>query len=359
MVQTVAALTEQTAIPTSQACALVGMARSTFYRLHRGYHHYQPVTAPVRHTDRPQPAALTPAERDQIITLLTAPHPDNDDGADFGAEGADDGAEGAGVDLSVHQIYWRAFDAGLVGCSQRTFYRVAARQRLVGDRRRGGHGRRGRVGRQPPAAAAARPNQLWSWDATELTGPERERYKLMLIIDVYSRFPIGFKIEHEEATPHAIDLFATAINHFGVPEVIHADNGSVMRSNDLIHHLHDHHIVTSYSRPRVSDDNPFSESMFKTLKYDLTCPHHFDSIDHARAWTSTFLTRYATHHRHSGLGHHTPAAVYHGTADTDRARRQAHLDAYWRRHPERFHRPPTAPTITTTGINTHLLSQQG
>jgi putative transposase len=132
-----------------------------------------------------------------------------------------------------------------------------------------------------------------------------------------------------------------------------------MRSNDLIHHLHEHGIVTSYSRPRVSDDNPFSESMFKTLKYDLSCPDRFDSIEHARIWTHTFLTRYASHHRHSGLAHYTPAAVYHGTVETDQARRQAHLDHYWSRHPERFHRPPKAPTITTTGINTHLLSQQG
>jgi len=344
MIETVTALTEQAAIATSRACALVGVARSTYYRLSRGYRHYQPVTAPIRHTDRVQPAALTPAERDQIIKVLTDDADDDDGGA---------------VDLSVQQIYWRAFDAGLIGCSLRTFYRVAASQHLVGDRRRGGHGRRGRPGRQPPAVAAARPNHLWSWDATELTGPGRERYKLMLVIDVYSRFPIGWKIEREEAIPHAIDLFATAINQNGVPEVIHADNGSVMRSTDLVHQLHDHDIVTSYSRPRVSDDNPFSESMFKTLKYDLTCPDHFDSIDHARAWTHTFLARYTTDHRHSGLAHYTPAAVYHGTVDIDQARRQAHLDHYWKRHPERFHRPPKAPTIKPTGINTHLLSQQG
>lgn len=350
MVETVTALTQRAAMTTSRACVLVGVARSTYYRLHRGYRHYEPVAAPVRHTDRVQPAALTPAERDQIITILTAAEADADNDTD---------GDGAEVDLSVQQIYWRALDAGLVGCSQRTFYRVAASERLVGDRRRGGHGRRGRHGRKPPAVAADRPNHLWSWDATELTGPSRERYKLLLVIDVYSRFPIGWKIEREEAIPHAIDLFATAIDHYGIPEVIHADNGSVMRSRDLVQHLHDHHIVTSYSRPRVSDDNPFSESMFKTIKYDLSCPHQFDSIDHARAWTRTFLTRYATHHRHSGLGHYTPAAVYHGTVETDQARRQAHLDHYWELHPERFHRPPKAPTITTTGINTHLLSQQG
>ena len=344
MIGTVNALTGQAAVATDRACALVGVARSTYYRLSRGYRHYRPVTAPILHIDRVQPAALTQAERDQIIEVLTH---------------ADDEGAGVGEDLSVQQIYWRTFDAGLIGCSQRTFYRVAATQRLVGDRRRGGHGRHGSHGRKPPAVAAARPNQLWSWDATELAGPGRERYKLMLVIDVYSRFPIGWKIEYGEAVPHAVELFATAIGRHGVPSVIHADNGAVMRSTDLVNHLHDHAIVTSYSRPRVSDDNPFSESMFKTLKYDLNCPDQFDSIDHARAWTHTFLARYAAHHRHSGLAHYTPAAVYHGTVEADQARRQAHLDHYWRSHPERFHRPPKAPTITTTGINTHLLSQQG
>jgi transposase InsO family protein len=334
---------------TSQACALVGLPRSTYYRLSRGYRHYQPVTTPLPQAARFQPAALTVAERDQIVAVLT--QVDSLSGLDE--------EEAVAADLSAQQVYWRAFDAGLLSCSQRTFYRVAARRQLIGDRRRGGHGRRGSRGRRPPAAAATRPNQLWSWDATELTGPGRERYKLMLILDVYSRFPTGWRIEYGEAIPHALALFTTAITRHGVPSVVHADNGSVMRSHDLVSQLHDHGIVTSYSRPRVSDDNPFSESMFKTIKYDLSCPDRFDSIDHARAWTAAFLARYATEHHHSGLGHYTPAAVYQGTVDADRARRQAQLDHYWQCHPERFRKQPQAPTITTTGINAHLLSQEG
>lgn len=348
MIEAVTVLTQRAGMPVRRACALVGLPRSTYYRVSRGYRHYQPVAAATPHIARVQPAALSPAERDQIIAVLT--HIADDTGLD---------AEAHEADLSVLQVYWRAFDAGLVGCSQRTFYRVAAGQQLVGDRRRGGHGRHGRPGRKPPAVAATRPNQLWSWDATELAGPGRERYKLMLVLDVYSRFPVGWRIEHEEAVPHAVAMFATAITRHGVPSVIHADNGPVMRSHELINQLHDHGIVTSYSRPRVSDDNPFSESMFKTIKYDLSCPDRFDDIDHARAWTDEFLTRYAVEHRHSGLGHYTPAAVFHGTVTADQARRQAHLDHYWQCHPERFRRPPVAPTITTTGINAHLLSQEG
>lgn len=350
MTDTVTVLSQQTEMAISRACELVGLPRSTYYRASRGYRHYRPVTTPVPQAARVQPAALTPAERDQIIAILTQVD---------GLEGPGGDGEVVEADLSVQQVYWRAFDAGSIGCSQRTFYRVASCHQLVGDRRRGGHGRRGRHGRQRPVAPATRADELWSWDVTELAGPGRERYKLMLILDVYSRFPIGWRIEHGEAIPHAIALFATAIGRYGVPSVVHADNGSVMRSHDFVDQLHDHGIVTSYSRPRVSDDNPFSESMFKTIKYDLSCPNRFDSIDHARAWTATFLARYATEHRHSGIGHYTPTAVYHGTVDVDRARRQAHLDHYWQCHPERFRRPPQAPTITTTGINAHLLSQEG
>ena len=347
MIEAVTALTGQAGISTTRACVLVGLPRSTYYRVRRGYRRYQPVTTPVPHTERVQPAALTQAERDQIIAVLT----DTDD-----IDDQDGGEELVGADLSVQQVYWRAFDAGLVGCSQRTFYRVATSQRLVGDRRRGGHRRHGSHGRKPPAVAASRPNQLSSWDATELTGPGLERYKLMLVIDVYSRFPIGWKIEYGEAIPHALELFATAIGRYGVPGVIHADNGSVMRSHDLVNQLHDHDIVTSFSRPRVSDDNPFSESMFKTIKYDLSCPDRFDDIDHARVWTGTFLTRYATEHRHSGLGHYTPAAVYHGTVDADRptvrptwTATRSHIPSGSGRHPSanhHHHRNRRTPSVS-------------
>lgn len=183
MTATIDALTT-TAVTVSRACALLGMARSTYYRLSRGYRHYQPVTAPVRQADRVQPAALSQAERDQIIAVLDQPEY---------------------ADLSVVQTYWRAFDTGQIAGSQRTFYRVAATLQLTGDRRRTRH--RGHP-RKAPAVAASRPDQLWSWDATELKGPGQQRYKLMLILDVYSRYPIGWKIEDTESYPHAVALLS-------------------------------------------------------------------------------------------------------------------------------------------------------
>ncbi|WP_280403469.1 DDE-type integrase/transposase/recombinase [Nocardia brasiliensis] len=336
MIETVTELVS-VGVAITVGCVLLGLARSVFYRITRGYRHYQPETDPVAHAQRYQPAALTAGERAAIIAVLTAP--------DY-------------ADLSVVQAYWRAFDAGLIGCSQRSFYRVANAENLVGDRRRVRHP--GVGSRRTPVVVAGGVGDLWSWDITELRGPRaQDRYKLYLVIDVFSRHPVGWRVEHNEDKQLAVEMFTAAIAEHGTPKVVHADNGAPMRSQVLIDLLHTAGALTSYSRPRVSDDNPFSESLFKTIKYDLDCPDRFDSIDHARAWTHQFLHRYATEHRHSGLGYHTPATVHHNTATEIHRQRQAHLDRYWNAHPERFHRRPTPPALpTTTGINTHL-SQAG
>lgn len=322
-----------------RACALMGVARSTFYRITRGYRHYRPVTAPIAHADRFQPAALSETERGQVeMALLGEEH----------------------ADLSVLQTYWQAFDHGLVLCSQRTFYRIAQRLNVVGDRRRrrttGGQGRR-----HTPVVAATRPNQLWSWDFTELRGPGRQRYKLGLVIDVYSRYPIAWHIGHSEDRATTVAMFTTAFAEHGVPDCVHADNGAVMRSNALLDALETAGVSASFSRPRVSDDNPFSESLFKTVKYDLTCPEVFDDIDHARQWTADMLGRYAREHRHSGIGFHTPESVYTGQADELHAYRQRRLTAMYQANPHRYRRPPKPPDLPgPTGINTNTnLSQTG
>ena len=322
-------------MPVTRACRLVGIARATYYRLTRRYRHYRPVTEPIPQVKRRQPAALTDSERTVIVDVLSS----------------DEHAE-----ESVVEAYWSAFDAGKIACSQRTFYRVAKAHGMVGDRR--DTKRRSASSRRTPAVAAAKVGDLWSWDVTELRGPGQERYFLYLIIDVFSRYPVGFCIEYAESKELAKALFAGAITAHGAPAVLHADNGSIQRAHELLDSLGKHDIGTSFSRPRVSDDNPFSESLFKTIKYDPACPSRFDSIEHARKWTATFLDRYATGHHHSALGRHTPAQVYYGTASSVRAKRQLRLDAYWAAHPERFRRRPTAPELPgPTGINTHLLSQ--
>ncbi|MFD6673657.1 transposase [Rhodococcus zopfii] len=326
-------------MPVTRACALVGVPRSSYYRLARGYTHYRPVEHPTPHADRVQPAALVPAERQALVELLLAEE---------------------NVDLSVAQVYWRSFDEGLVSCSQSTCYRVARAQNLTGDRRRTRRG--GVFSRRRPVVAAAQTGDLWSWDITMLQGPRRQdRYLLYLAIDVYSRFPVAWRIEYAESTTMAVQMFAEAFAVFGVPAVLHADNGASMRSHGLLDALETAGVAASYSRPRVSDDNPFSESLFKTIKYDLSCPLRFDSIDHARRWTEQFLVRYATEHRHSGLARHTPASVFFGTDAEERRARQARLDQIYAEHPERFHRRPLAPQLSVlTGINiNHYLSQTG
>ncbi|OUS95466.1 IS3 family transposase [Rhodococcus sp. NCIMB 12038] len=327
-----------TGIGVRAACGLVGLPRSTYYRLTRNYRHYRPVTDPIPQKKRRQPAALTADERTAIIAVLES----------------DEYAE-----LSVVQTYWRAFDAGRVGCSERTFYRVATEQNMVGDRRRRKYGG-GSTPRHKPIVHCGRVGDLWSWDVTELRGPRtQDRYKLYLVIDVFSRYPVAWRIEYTENTDLAVQMFATAIAEHGAPGVVHADNGSIMRAHTLVDALAGNGVLASYARPRVSDDNPFSESLFKTIKYDLSCPLVFDSIDHARHWTAEFLHRYATEHRHSGLGRHTPAAIHAGTAALDRQRRQQALDRYWSQHPERFRARPVAPALPgPTGINTNV-SQTG
>ncbi|MDJ0010490.1 DDE-type integrase/transposase/recombinase, partial [Gordonia alkanivorans] len=242
------------------------------------------------------------------------------------------------TDLSMCQTYWRAFDSDMIPCSQSTFYRIAKAERMVGDRRRGRHS--GSPSRRTPRVAATRPGQLWSWDVTELKGPQRQRFKLYLAIDVFSRSPVAWRIEYVETIASAVDMFAAAFTTYGPPQVLHADNGAIMRSRDLLDVLEAVHTQASFSRPRVSDDNPFSESLFKTIKYDLFCPDRFDSIDDARQWTAEFMHRYATEHRHSGLAWHTPASVFDGTAARQQQHRQAILDRRYQANPSRFRHPP-------------------
>lgn len=315
-------------------CELVGIARATYYRITRNYSHYRPVVDPTPHKDRHQPAALTASERTAIVSVLEA-----DDYAD----------------LSVVQTYWRAFDSEEIDCSERTFYRIAAQQGLVGDRRRSKLG--GLVQhRSKPIVHAGDVGELWSWDVTELRGPRtQDRYRLYLVIDVFSRYPVGWRVEYSEDSALAVAMFARAIERFGAPNGVHADNGAVMRSDALVSSLVAENVVPTYSRPRVSDDNPFSESLFKTIKYDLNCPPHFDDIEHARTWTTEFLHRYATEHRHSGLGRHTPHQVHTGIAADTQQRRQRALDRAYANHPNRYRAAPCAPDLPgPTGINTNL-----
>lgn len=317
-------------VTVAVACDRVGMPSSTYYRLDRGYQHYTPVADPVPQRDRVQPAALTAAETARIERWLLDPEL---------------------AELSVQQVYWRMVDASPDWvCSQRTFYRYATQLDLVGDRR----DQRIRPARPIPVLEATQPGIAWSWDATELKGGPtgRERYKLIVAIDIFSRFPVGWRIETTEYHEFAIDMFAAAFAAHGVPQVVHADNGSVMRCHELRGCLATAGAAQSFSRVRVSNDNPYSESFFKTIKYDYDFPGRFDNIDHARDWAAAFFEHYAHQHHHSGLAFHTPANVHDGTWTTVQAQRDAKKARYQAEHPDRFHGTPAKPmTVGPAGIN--------
>lgn len=310
------------------ACQVIGMPRATFYH-RRNRAPLADRTASFSRVDARQPNALSPAEIEQVLGVLTDP--------DL-------------TDKSVCQAYWAGFDAGRVPCSQRTFYRIAADHGMVGDRRPC-RARGSGPGRRKPVAAATRVHQLWSWDISELRGPGRIKYHLFLALDVYSRYPVAWRIEQHAHHTHAVEMFTDAFARHGMPQVLHADNGAQMRSRDLIELLGET-VTASHSRPYVSDDNPFSEALFKTIKYDLDMPEYFDSLEHAQQWMTTFLDRYAHEHRHVGLNRYTPHAVFTGTVHEVRATRQAHLDRLHAAHPNRYAQAPQAPDLPApTGIN--------
>lgn len=294
--------------------------------------------APVPQAQRYQPHALTGAERAQIVAWL---------------------GESRFADLSVQQVFWRVLDEHRYVGSLRTWYRVAAARRLSGDRRR--------LSTHPPKTvpqlAAAGPNQVWSWDITRI--PVRSQptsLHLYLIEDVYSRKCVGWRLEHRERDELARDLIEdTVAAEQAKPHTLHADGGPSMTSTVVKTWLADLGIVHSRSRPRVSNDNPFSEALFKTLKYDLDYPVVFDDHTHAHAWIHAWTERYNTTHHHCGLAGFTPDSVHDGTWHHHAAQRQAVLNAHHQTHPGRYRHAPTIHTPTgTVWINKPTeLSQTG
>jgi putative transposase len=308
------------------ACAAVGSAQAGYYRRHR----VSPVPArpaPVHQRDRPQPRALSGAERAAIITVL---HSDRY------------------VDLAPAQVWASLLDEGIYLGSPSTFYRLL---RVVS-----GSGERRRQATHPaavkPELVATGPNQVYSWDITKLLGPAKWTYfYLYVILDIYSRYVVGWMLASRESAVLAEKLIADTCfkQRIGRDQLtLHADRGSSMTSKPVAFLLADLGVTQSHSRPHVSNDNPFSEAQFKTLKYRPDFPARFPSIEAARAHCQRFFGWYNDAHRHSGLGLHTPSDVHHGLAHQVRAQRGLVLDAAYHAHPERFVRqPPQPPRIPT------------
>jgi len=240
------------------------------------------------------------------------------------------------VDCPPAQIVARLLDEGRYLCSERTLYRLLAQQGQVRERRD-----QLRHPNYPvPQLLASAPNQLWSWDITKLLGPAKWTYfYLYMILDVYSRYAVGWAVAHRESAELAKRLIHWTVRRQRVPPgqlTLHADRGSAMTSKPVAFLLADLCVTKTHSRPHVSNDNPYSESHFKTLKYRPDFPDRFGSIQDARAFCIDFVGWYNEEHRHSALGYLSPADVHFGRADDRREHRARVLGAAFEDHPERF-----------------------
>ena len=305
-------------------CDALGLSRATFYR-RRGAP--PPVPAATRER-RPPRQALTAADREAVLTLL---HEDQL------------------VDLAPAQVWAQLLDGGQVPpCSIRTMYRVLAANAEVRERR---NQLRHPVYRKPELLATG-PNQVWSWDITKLLGPVKwTYYYLYVLLDIFSRYVVGWLLARQESAALAKVLIAESCERQHItPDqlIIHADRGPSMTSQPVALLLATLGVVPSHSRPHVSNDNPFSEAQFKTLKYRPDFPDRFGAYEDAETFCQRFFPWYNTEHRHGALGLMTPHDIHYGLAAAKWQRRAELLRAAYAAHPERFPRggpvPPPLPT---------------
>jgi putative transposase len=289
-------------------CAALGLARATFYRRTR------PMQGPAR-PGRQQPRALTAAERQRVLAVLHEPR--------F-------------VDLAPAEVYATLLDEGIYLCSERTMYRVLAENAEVRERRNQLRHPQHAV----PEVHARRPNELWSWDITKLLGPTKWTYfYLYVVMDVFSRYVVGWMVAHRESATLAQKLIEACCTRQHIQPgqlTLHADRGSSMTSKPVAFLLADLGVTKTHSRPHVSNDNPFSEAGFKTLKYRPDFPERFGSIEDGRGFCGDFFHWYNEEHHHSGLELLTPSDVHHGRAAQRLAARTAILEAAYSTRPERF-----------------------
>ncbi len=305
MIETTEALAKN--IEISTACKMLGVPRSSLYRAR------QPKAAAK---PRPRPKrALTEADKTEVRQLLNSER--------F-------------VDLAPRQVYANLLDEEIYLCHWRTMYRIL-------DEHQESNERRNQL-KHPPTAIprweATGPRQLWSWDITKLLGPEKWSYHyLYVIIDVYSRFVVGWMIAQQESAALAETLITETCFRENIPPeklALHSDRGAAMRSKTVAQLLVDLHIAQSFSRPYTPNDNPYSEAHFKTLKYRPNFPDHFDTLPQARLWVQNFFDWYNYHHYHSALELLTPATVHFDQVGAVQSHRQKTLDAAFNNHPERF-----------------------
>jgi len=297
------------------AAGLSGVSRATAHR--------RAVLGPVRPpTPRGAPVTqLSTVERARILAVLNSDR--------F-------------VDTTPVEVFATLLDEGVYLASVATLYRVLRENRQVVERRRLAR----HPARQRPELIATGPGQVFTWDITKLPGPVRGSYfEAYVMIDIFSRYIVGWKVAATESAELAEGFISDVFAVHGIPRVVHADRGTSMTSKKVADLLADLHVVRSHSRPHVSNDNPYSEAVFKTVKYHPSFPARFGSIQDARVFCDSFFSWYNHEHHHSGIGLHTPAAVHYGHAAAITVARQQILDQAWTTHPERFTRRPEPKTL--------------
>lgn len=312
-------------IGLAPACAALQINRAAVYRQAA---RRQPAVVPAMPAPRPQPPlALSQTEREILLDVM---HGDR-----F-------------ADCAPRSIYATLLDEGRYLGSVSTMYRLLAAEGQSGERRN----QRIHPVYAKPELLAVQPNQVWSWDITKLKGPAKwTGFHLYVILDIFSRYVVGWMIAPREAAELAEQLIADTVAKQNVAPgtlTLHADRGASMRSKPVAALLVDLEVAKTHSRPYVSDDNPYSEAPFKTLKYRPGFPERFGGIEDARVHCQHFFHWYNTTHRHSGIGLMTPEAIHYGRAQALFAQRADTLNVAFSENPQRFKgkipRPPRLPT---------------
>ena len=313
------------------ACDFLGVARASFYRQRSAsLLPAAPAPEPGVPAERSLPArSLSPAERAGVLAVLHEPR--------F-------------QDRAPVAVQATLLDEGRYLCSARTMYRILERQGESGERR----DQLVHPAYHKPELLATAPNQLWSWDITKLMGPVKWTYfYLYVILDVFSRYVTGWMVAHREGAELAKQFIEETLRKHQVPAGqlnIHADRGKVMTSKPVAFLMADLGVTKTHSRPYVSDDNPYSESQFRTLKYRPEFPDRFGCIQDSRAFCQQFFQWYNYEHRHSGIALLSPAVVHFGEAQAVLANRQLVLTAAYEAHPDRFVRRPPRPLLLPSEV---------
>lgn len=308
---------------------MAGISRGTWHYRHAPR---AKTETPIPQAERAYPSRVSAADQQRIEEYVLA---------------------GWAKQLSVSHSYAVAWDAGVYLASERTWWRIASRLEEQFLRPNIPTRQGVRVPRPAPVVIATRPGQAWSWDITDLRTPWRGIvYKAYKITDINSREIVGHRVEHREADHLAVDMFETAIAQHGAPAVVHADSGAAMRSGALRETLEQYGVELSHNRAYVSNDNPFSEAGFRTMKYRPGYPKVFKNIEDARTYLDEYVPWYNTEHKHSGIALFSPSQVADGSWEEVWQVRDGALQRYYGEHPERFHARPSTPSpAKIVGIN--------